>query len=241
MKKQLLLTVENLRVQYRRKKLLNGVNLKVYKDSILCITGKNGSGKSTLLKAIMGKLPHAKGKIKLSGKDTSGLPVREMVQNGVGYLMQKSTVFPSLSVFEHIHLANQKNQNDSINQVLKKIKSIFPHLLEMKDVKAAQLSGGERRLLGFAMLIAQGSETLWVLDEPSAGVAPNMVDRMMAFVQNSCGELTHGVLLVEQNLEAGLSIADSVIVLQNGKTELLDNSNVNRWQVRENISKLLFS
>lgn len=210
-----LLNISNMWVSYDSVEVLKGVNISLEEGEIVCLAGKNGTGKSTMLKAISGLLPVNNGEILFKNENITNIPTRNIIQKGIGMLLQNKEVFPRLKIIDHLKLAAENNQHYSFSNTVNKIRTLFPHL--DLDRLAGKLSGGERRQLGFAMLLAQGADKLWLLDEPSAGVSPNLVKNIMSLIEKINQELGVSILMVEQNLKAAKKISTRLAVLEQGK------------------------
>lgn len=216
-----ILKVEHLVVSYYKKEILLGASLEVMPGEIVALIGTNGSGKSTLLKTVAGIIHPNSGKIILEGHSIVGKKPNDLCGVGVGFLMQGGVVFPSLTVSEHLHLAMQK-KNGSTNGLFERVWERFPKLKLNKNKRAGLLSGGERQMLALSMLLVQGAK-LWLLDEPSGGLAPDAVKVTMDFISNVNMEQGITVLLAEQNLVEAVRIADRAYVLKDGKTSVEEN------------------
>lgn len=210
-----LLSVIDLWVKYDNFKVLTGADFSIEKGEIVCLAGKNGTGKSTLLKAIGGLLNVDMGRVTLQGEDITNKDTEAIVKMGVGMLLQDKVVFPRLRVKDHLQLAAGYNRNGKLSTENHNILNLF-RKLDLNQL-AGKLSGGERKQLGFAMLLVKGADKLWLLDEPSAGVAPNLVTEIMGLIKEMNQELGITVLMVEQNLNAAKKISTRIAVLENGR------------------------
>lgn len=212
------LKVEDLFVSYYKKEILQDASLEVMSGEIVALIGTNGSGKSTLLKTIAGIIQPNSGNIILEGQGIVGKMPNELVKLGVGFLMQGGVIFPSLTVLEHLRLAAQK-RNDSNDRQFSQVWEIFPKLASSKNKRAGLLSGGVRQMLALSTLLVQGTK-LWLLDEPSGGLAPDAVKITMDFIRKVNVEQEITILLAEQNLVEAVRIADRAYVLKDGITFL---------------------
>lgn len=212
-----LLKVNDLSVSYYKKDVLFGASIEVWQGEIVALVGANGSGKSTLLKTIAGVIQPNAGSIIFNGIDITGERPNELVRLGLGFLMQGSVVFPSLTVTEHLQLALQAVEKSTLDGQIETVWTIFPSLATQRNVRAGLLSGGERQMLALGMLLVQNAK-LWLLDEPSGGLAPQTVRLVMDAIERINKESSVTILLAEQNLREGLRIADRVYVLKNGLT-----------------------
>lgn len=216
-----ILKVEDLVVSYYKKEVLLGASLEVMPGEIVALVGTNGSGKSTLLKTVAGVVRSNSGRITFDGSDITGKQPNELARSGVGFLMQGGVVFPSLTVAEHLQLAVQGVKNLT-NGRFRRVWELFPKLEAKKSRRAGLLSGGERQMLALSMLLVQGAK-LWLLDEPSGGLAPDAVKVTMDFVSKINLEQGITVLLAEQNLVEAVRIADRAYVLKDGRTSVEEN------------------
>lgn len=218
-----ILKVEYLAASYYKKEVLTGVTLDVKAGEIVTLLGTNGSGKSTLLKAIMGLIRANAGKIIFNGVDIIKKQPDEIFKLGIRFLMQGNVIFESLTVIEHIKLAMNKNGMLADKEKTQLVWETFPLLGNMRNKRAGLLSGGERQMLALSMLLIQDETKLWLLDEPSGGLAPQMVSKIIDTIEKINKEKNISILLVEQNLREGLRIADRVYVLKNGQAYLEEN------------------
>lgn len=214
-----ILRVEDLVVSYYKKEVLQGTSLHVMPGEIVALIGTNGSGKSTLLKTIFGLTRANSGRIILNNLDVMGKSPEDMVQLGIGFMIQGGQVFQSLTVKEHLQLAVQAGGRAKLEEKAETVWQLFPEMRKMLNKRAGLLSGGERQMLAFAMLLVQDVK-LWLLDEPSGGLAPGAVRSLMDLIARQKAEKGLTVLLAEQNLREGLRIADRMYILRNGKASV---------------------
>jgi branched-chain amino acid transport system ATP-binding protein len=230
-----LLRVENLRAYYGSAPALQGVSFSMGKESI-AIVGRNGMGKSTLCAAIMGFTPpRASGSVQFNGKELLGQPSHKIARAGLGYVPQGRRLFPSLTVDEHLSIAARKGEG---GWTARRVYSLFPRLAERKRNGGAELSGGEQQMLAIGRAMMSRPKLL-MLDEPSMGLSPLMMQRIMSTITELKSEGVT-ILLVEQNAQAALSLADygyvlevGKIVLQNTGQELLVDENVRKAYLGE--------
>jgi uncharacterized protein (UPF0261 family)/ABC-type branched-subunit amino acid transport system ATPase component len=203
-----LLVVEGLDVHYGRAHALQSVSLQL-SHGVLCIVGRNGMGKTTLCNAITGLVAGA-GSVRLAGEEILGLPANQITQRGIAYVPQGRRVWPSLSVDETLRLvASHKRE-------VERVYTLFPRLAERKNNGGGQLSGGEQQMLaiGRALLL---NPKLLVMDEPTEGLAPVIVEHVAQSLRNLVAEGDISILLIEQNLGVALSVADRIGVMVNGR------------------------
>ena len=204
-----LLQIAELNVHYGRSHVLQGVNLEVGGEP-LSLIGRNGMGKSTLCNAITG-LVHATGSVKLGGVELVGRKPHEIARAGVGYVPQGRRVFASLSVEEHLRMVAKRGSD---GWTIKKVYELFPSLAARKRNGATQLSGGEQQMLAIARALLLRPHLL-VMDEPSEGLAPIVVENLIETLRNVAGEGV-GLLLVEQNLGVATSVSDRLAIMVTG-------------------------
>ena len=211
-----LLTVEKLSAGYADLKIIDGVDIKVEKGSIVTIVGPNGAGKSTLLKAIYGLAKHMDGAVNFYGTQTPTnlvtLNTHQLAKVGVGYVPQIENIFPEMTIDENLQMGNMLTASaDLRDQMYER----YPDLASRKGERAGHLSGGQRQMLALARAL-MGSPQLLLLDEPSAGLAPALVDQLFdELVKINKTGVT--ILMVEQNARRALEISNYGYVLDMGK------------------------
>ena len=211
---QELLSVQGLTSGYGTAAVLRNISLSVSKGEIVVVLGKNGMGKSTLLKTIMGFVSPFSGTVSLDGDDVTNIRPHMMARSGVAHTPQEHTLFPDLTVEENLRLGVASNR--LFHERLPSLETLFPRMLERLKQRAGTLSGGEQKMLLMSRgLIAQPK--LMLIDEVSEGLQPAMVDRMGEVLIRARDELGIAVLLVEQNLDFALSVANRFMVLKLGE------------------------
>jgi branched-chain amino acid transport system ATP-binding protein len=216
----MLIEASGLRGGYRGNDVLKGVSLAVEPGKICGMVGPNGAGKTTFLKAIYGLLPLREGRIILDGRDITTLPVRDRLALGLGYVPQEGNVFPNLSVAENLELAGTRLRNrdpglklrDRIDYVF----SLFPVLAERRRQPAGLMSGGEQRMVAIGIGLIANPRVL-MLDEPTTGLAPIFVHSLMKTIHSLSERENVAAIVVEQNIASLITIADSLIVLKEGR------------------------
>jgi ABC-type branched-subunit amino acid transport system ATPase component len=207
------LRVVDLSVRYNNRHVLTGACLHLKPGEIVTLVGPNGCGKSTLLKSIAGIVPSQNGSIFLHSADVTGDSAHVRIARGLGLLMQGGAVFPSLTVLENLAVAARTPAQRSLRKSI--AWETFPHLEGLAHRRAGLLSGGERQMLALAMLLVQGG-SVWLLDEPSGGLAPEGVTKLMDLIRH-VNELHHiAVLMAEQNIHEGLRVAHRACFVKNG-------------------------
>jgi branched-chain amino acid transport system ATP-binding protein len=211
-----ILQVENIKVRYSGLPVLHGVSLNVSSGETVCVVGANGAGKSTLLRAIMGTQHVFEGRILFEGREFQGLRTEHIVQMGIIYVPEERMLFTPLSVEENLLLGAYVLKDEKhIQKNLEFIYNLFPKLRERRSQAASTLSGGEQQMvaIGRGMM---SSPRILMLDEPSLGLAPLLVDEVLDTVRRLKEEgIT--ILLVEQNVREALDLADRGYVIQTGR------------------------
>lgn len=211
--------------------VLRGVDLAVASGEIVALLGGNGAGKSTALKAIAGLVPVGAGRIQLAGEDIAGLAPHRIVARGIAFAVQGKEVFPSMSVEENLLLgAFSRRDGEAVKADIEKTYATFPVLSNRRGQAAALLSGGERQILVIARALLARPRLLLV-DEPSAALAPRLIDEVMGIL-TTLREQGLSILLVEQNVTAALEIADRFFVLREGRV-VLDGVSADRDHFEE--------
>ncbi|MEU9020500.1 ABC transporter ATP-binding protein [Actinomadura sp. NPDC048394] len=211
-----MLEVAGLTAGYGAVRALDGVDLAVEEGSLTAVLGANGAGKTTLLRTVSGLLRPRAGRIALDGRDLARLPVEEIVRLGVAHVPQSGGVITELTVEENLRLGGlYRRDRRALARRVAQIYELFPPLEPRRSRAAATLSGGERQMLALARALT-GAPRLLLVDEPSLGLAPRVVARLMAVLRRLCDEDGRTVLLVEQNARSALSVADRAVVLDLG-------------------------
>jgi uncharacterized protein (UPF0261 family)/ABC-type branched-subunit amino acid transport system ATPase component len=207
-----LLEIRGLNVYYGRSHALQGVDLRL-EHGALSVVGRNGMGKTTLCKAIVGLIPVASGSIRFMGEDLVGRSPAEISRLGIGYVPQGRRLWPSLTVDEHLQLAASKSR---ANWTIPRIYEAFPRLAERRTNRGNQLSGGEQQMLAIARAFLLNPRLL-IMDEPTEGLAPVIVQRVEEILLNLGTEGDIGVLVVEQNIGVATAVAEKVAIMINGR------------------------
>jgi urea transport system ATP-binding protein len=209
------LSLRNVNTYYGQSHILHGASLEVERGRITTLLGRNGMGKTTLMRSITGLTSARDGEIELDGQRIDKLQPHDIYDLGVGYVPQGRHVFPYLTVHENLRMG-LRNKRQRKSEMLEKLFSLFPVLRERSKQKAGTLSGGEQQQLAIARALA-GETRLLLLDEPTEGIQPSIVDEILDLVTRINREEGLTVFLVEQNMELALSVADNYYVLEKGK------------------------
>jgi branched-chain amino acid transport system ATP-binding protein len=213
----MLLTVEDLTVRYGRVEALHGVSLSVDEGELVAVVGPNGAGKSTLLNAIAGRLRPSSGAIIFDGESLGGRAPERIVAKGLGLVPEGRHIFETLSVGENLRLGLMASRGRTTqSEVDELVERRFPVLQRFLDTPAGRLSGGEQQQLAIARTMA-AKPRLLLLDEPSLGLAPLLVEEVFGLVEQLHAEGT-AVLLVEQNAQRAVRLASRGYVLRSGST-----------------------
>jgi len=214
------LVADGLESGYGELQVLHGVSMYVEPEEIVCIIGPNGAGKSTVLKTVFGLLDVWEGTVTLEGRDITGEAPEDIVRHGMGYVPQIDNVFPSMTVRENLLMGGVSREET--DEITAQLRERFPLLEEKWTAKAENLSGGQRQILALARALMTEPDVLLV-DEPSAGLAPSIVDDVIAELK-TVNELGTAILMIEQNAREGLSVADRGYVLAQGQVEFTEDA-----------------
>jgi len=229
-----LLELSGVTAGYGNTTVIHDIDLAVEEGSIACLIGPNGSGKSTLMKSVYGFADVFDGTVTFDGEDVTGHSPQESLAAGMSYVLQSASVFPDMSVHENMLMGGYAFEDDDrARERAEELYDEFPILGDIRQQTAGTLSGGQRRLLELARALMVDPE-LMLLDEPSIGLEPKFIDDVFERIRQ-LNDLGTTILLVEQNAEKGLSVADRGFVLASGEikftgtgTELLEDEEVGR-------------
>lgn len=207
-----LLEVEDAHTYYGESHILEGVSLEVEEGEVVALVGRNGVGKTTTLRTILQLTPPRQGRVRYRGTDVTGRETHEIADMGVGWIPEERRIFSQLSVEENVRVAVPKG--DEVGAALERAFGTFPDLRDHRDRDAGNLSGGQQQMLALARGLV-GDNDLLLVDEPSEGLAPLIVQRVAEALAEAAEDTT--LLLVEQNLPLALDLADRFYVVDNGQ------------------------
>jgi len=208
-----LLDVQDIHTYIGQSYILQGVNLCVPKGTITALLGRNGAGKTTTLKSILGLTPPRQGKIAFEGQEIQGLPSFDIAALGIGYVPEHRSIFRDLSVEENLKIAER--QKGDLESKKEMIFSLFPDLKRLITLSGANLSGGQQQMLAVARALVADNRLL-LIDEPSEGLAPVIIQNMMTAIRKLSSEST--VVLVEQNFLVASHLAEYYVIIEEGRS-----------------------
>lgn len=210
-----MLEVSDLHAHYGRAHILQGISFVLRGGEVVALMGRNGAGKSTTLKTIMGLVRPSAGRVLLEGKDITSRPPYVISRLGLGYVPEERRVFPELSVLENLEVGRQPPRAGVPPWTPERLFELFPNLAELGRREAGHLSGGEQQMLTIARTL-MGNPRALLLDEPSEGLAPVVVEQVAGAVRELKGECLT-VLLSEQNLRFARAVADRALIIEKGQ------------------------
>ncbi len=219
----MMLQVENLQVAYNGVMAIKGIDLSIASGELVCLIGGNGAGKTTTLKALIGMQKTNAGKVSYEGETITNMPSYSLLQRGIALVPEGRGIFSRLSVLENLQLgAYIRKDTSAIQSDIRRVQEIFPRLAERRTQIAGTLSGGEQQMLAISRALMSRPKLL-LLDEPSMGLSPLMVQKIFATIRDIAAQ---GVtlLLVEQNARLALQISQRGYVLETGRISLSDSS-----------------
>jgi branched-chain amino acid transport system ATP-binding protein len=208
-----LLEVRDIHTYIGQFHILQGVTVEVPKGSIAALLGRNGAGKTTTLKSILGLTPPRRGRVVLDGREIQGQRSFDIASLGIGFVPEHRAIFRDLSVLENLRIAERKKGDLARKEDL--IFSLFPDLKRLIKLPGTNLSGGQQQMLAVARALVPDNKLL-LIDEPSEGLAPVIIEQMMAAIRQLSAETT--VLLVEQNFIVASQLAQSYVIIEEGQS-----------------------
>ncbi len=206
----MILQLKNINTFYGLGHILHGLSIGVAEGEVVALLGRNGAGKTTTLRSVTGLTPPRSGEVRYKGRDIAGLDTHKISRIGIALVPETRDIFSYLTVRENLAIAQRKSSRWQVETVLER----FPNLRERLDSKGRSLSGGEQQMLAIARALLTGPDLL-LLDEPSQGLAPLVVDAVMGTIRTLKQERV-SMLLVEQNAEMALQLADRVYIIDHG-------------------------
>ena len=213
-----LLAVDDIYLRYGPSPIVQGVSLTVDMGEVVALLGRNGVGKTTLARGLVGLTPIASGHVRIEGADVTGMSAHRVSRRGVRIVPQGRGIFPRLSVAENLRIGAFLSQ-ESDPRVRDLLHEVFPILWERRQQRAGTLSGGEQQMLAIARALVSAPKLL-ILDEPTEGVAPVLIDRIEDALRLLFAEMRLGVLLIEQNLDFAFAMAKRGYVMEKGQIVL---------------------
>ncbi len=216
--------------------ILKDVNMNAPKSAITLIIGPNGSGKSTLLKTIFGLAKIFSGRISMDGREITGMSPHQIVKLGLGYVMQRRSIFPHLTVEENLKMGGwvHRGNKEWLDNRLEQIYKLFPLLQGLRNQRAVLLSGGQARLLEIARVLMNDPPVI-LIDEPSVGLSPKIANTIYQEIRR-LREMGKTIILVEQNVRSSIPLADFVCVMRDGRVVLEAERETVEGRLREVIS-----
>jgi branched-chain amino acid transport system ATP-binding protein len=210
-----MLSIKDLHAYYGRAHILHGVSLDATAGEVVALLGRNGAGKSTVLKAIMGLVPPARGEVSFAGRRIERLPTYRIARLGLGYVPEERRIFTDLTVVENLEVGRQVPRDGAPGWTEDRLFALFPNLAGMRERPGGRMSGGEQQMLTIARTL-MGNPRCVLLDEPSEGLAPIIVEQMANSIRALKGEGLC-VLLSEQNLHFSQAVADRAYIIEKGQ------------------------
>lgn len=210
-----MLEVDRLHAHYGRAHILHGVSLTVDTGEVVCLLGRNGAGKSTTMKAIMGLVRPSSGRVRFLGREMAGRAPHAIARAGIGYVPEERRIFADLTVLENLEVGRREAAPGLVPWTVERLFALFPSLAELRHRPGGRMSGGEQQMLTIARTL-MGNPRLVLLDEPSEGLAPVVVERMAKAIQALKSEGL-SILLSEQNLVFAEAVADRAYILETGQ------------------------
>jgi branched-chain amino acid transport system ATP-binding protein len=210
-----LLDVRNITAGYGSTPILRGIDLAIQPSEIVAVIGRNGVGKTTMMRSLIGQLRVWQGSIRLNGREISALPPERRAQNGIGYIPQGREVFPRMTVEENLAIGEMINHNRG-RKLYDLVYGYFPILAERKRQAAGTMSGGQQQQLAIGRALI-GNPDLLLLDEPSEGIQPSIIEEIARVMQRINKDLGTTILFVEQNLDMIMAMTQRCYVMDKGR------------------------
>jgi len=231
-----ILNIDQINTYYGQSHVLQGVSLSIHQGEVVCLLGRNGVGKTTTLRSIIGLTPPRSGRIILNGVDIVGKHPFQIAQKGIGYVPDDRRIFADLTLFENLELARRLSKKGKVSWTFEKIYNLFPVFVELKERKGIQLSGGEQKMLAIGRALMKNPDLL-LLDEPSEGLAPLIVQNLTEVIGRIRGERVT-ILLADQNLKFCRKTSDRGYILEKGMIQY-QGVMEEIWQNEEIVKKYL--
>lgn len=233
---RMILKVDRIDTFYGQSHVLQGISFSINEGEVVSLLGRNGVGKTTTLRSIMGLTPPRTGKILLHDVDITGKPPFQIAQMGIGYMPDDRRIFPDLTLFENLELARRLSKKGEVSWTFEKVYNLFPVFTDLKDRKGTQLSGGEQKMLAIGRALMKNPDLL-LLDEPSEGLAPLIVQNLVEVTARIRNEGVT-ILLADQNLKFCRKTSDRGYILEKGMVQhqgMMEEI----WQNEEIVKKYL--
>jgi branched-chain amino acid transport system ATP-binding protein len=231
-----ILNIDQINTFYGQSHVLQGVSLSIHKGEVVCLLGRNGVGKTTTLRSIIGLTPPRSGRILLKSIDVVGKHPFQIAKMGIGYVPDDRRIFADLSLFENLELARRLSKKGKVQWTFEKIYELFPVFVELKERKGIQLSGGEQKMLAIGRALMKNPDLL-LLDEPSEGLAPLVVQNLVEVTGRIRSEGVT-ILLADQNLKFCRKTSDRGYILEKGMIQY-QGVMEEIWQNEEVVKKYL--
>jgi len=231
-----ILKVDRIDTFYGQSHVLQGISFSINEGEVVSLLGRNGVGKTTTLRSIMGLTPPRAGKILLHDVDITGKPPFQIAQMGIGYMPDDRRIFPDLTLFENLELARRLSKKGKVSWTFEKVYNLFPVFTDLKERKGTQLSGGEQKMLAIGRALMKNPDLL-LLDEPSEGLAPLIVQNLVEVTARIRSEGVT-ILLADQNLKFCRKTSDRGYILEKGMVQhqgMMEEI----WQNEEIVKKYL--
>jgi len=231
-----ILNIDQINTFYGQSHVLQGVSLFIHKGEVVCLLGRNGVGKTTTLRSIIGLTPPRSGHILLKGIDVAGKQPFQIAQMGIGYVPDDRRIFADLTLFENLELARRLSKKGKAQWTFEKIYELFPVFIDLKERRGNQLSGGEQKMLAIGRALMKNPDLI-LLDEPSEGLAPLVVQNLVEVIARIRSEGVT-ILLADQNLKFCRKTSDRGYILEKGMIQY-QGVMEEIWQNEEIVRKYL--